>query len=69
MQPAALWGISGTFAKVLADAVIPLPKVGYLCITHPFAARLQGLSASVLARLACLIHAASVRSEPRSNPP
>ncbi len=42
--------------------------VRYPCITHPFAANLiLGYPAKRFARLACLNHAASVRSEPGSN--
>jgi hypothetical protein len=43
---------------------IPKSGVGYLRITHPFATVPCGT-----VRHACLIHAASVRSEPESNPP
>ena len=39
-------------------------KENYLRVTHPFAAIPCGI-----ARLACLIHAASVHSEPGSNSP
>ena len=55
-----------------------LLKVGYPRVTHPFAAILlllvclpegQQIHNSKIARLACLIHAASVHSEPGSNPP
>ncbi len=56
-----------------------LLKVGYPRVTHPFAAiqryirknqpKLQSPSVTRIARLACLIHAASVHSEPGSNPP
>ena len=48
-------------------AAIPVLEAGNLRVTLPFAARVpckQGLSA----RLACLIHAANVHSEPGSNP-
>ena len=58
---------------------IPLFRAGYPRVTHPFAAiliypqtsarRLQFTSWIKIARLACLIHAASVHSEPGSNPP
>ena len=53
-------------------------KVGYPRVTHPFAAILLLLVClpegwhphnSKIARHACLIHAASVHSEPGSNPP
>ena len=43
---------------------IPDLKENYLRVTHPFAANPCGF-----ARLACLIHAASVHSEPESNSP
>ena len=43
---------------------IPDLKADYLRVTHPFAAIPCGI-----ARLACLIHAASVHSEPGSNSP
>ncbi len=46
---------------------IPVPGVGYPRITAPFATFPQGCP-RVLVRLACLIHAANVRSEPGSNP-
>src|SRR5690349_24041120 len=46
---------------------IPVPEVGYPRITAPFATFPQDCS-RVLVRLACLIHAANVRSEPGSNP-
>ena len=45
--------------------VIPDCRADCLRVTHPFAARL-GI-ATVLARLACIKHATSVRSEPGSN--
>ena len=45
--------------------VIPYCRADCLRVTHPFAARL-GI-ATVLARLACIKHATSVRSEPGSN--
>ena len=53
-------------------------KVRYLRVTHPFAAILKPIAqlpegrftaGKKIARLACLIHAASVHSEPGSNPP
>src|SRR5438309_3570892 len=46
---------------------IPVPRVGYPRITAPFATFPQSCP-QVLVRLACLIHAANVRSEPGSNP-
>ena len=53
---------------------IPGFKANYPYITHPFAALTQHFFSEELkyqdpARLACLIHAASVRSEPGSNSP
>ena len=53
---------------------IPNKEVNYPYITHPFAALTtgfspEGLKQVDLARLACLIHAANVRSEPGSNSP
>ena len=44
---------------------IPNPRVRHLPVTTPFAAVPP---CGVLARLACLIHAANVHSEPGSNP-
>ncbi len=46
---------------------IPVPGVGYPRLTAPFAT-FPGDCSPVLVRLACLIHAANVRSEPGSNP-
>src|SRR5260370_10716036 len=46
---------------------MPVPRVGYPYITAPFAT-LPTSFPVVLVRLACLIHAANVRSEPGSNP-
>ena len=46
---------------------IPVPGVRHLCMTTPSAA-VPGSEEPVLARLACLIHAANVHSEPGSNP-
>ena len=52
-----------------ATAAIPVHRVRYLLITLPFAAvRWPGYPRQQTARLACLNHAASVRSEPGSNP-
>ena len=53
---------------------IPDFKANYPYITHPFAALITSFFSEELkpvnpARLACLIHAASVRSEPGSNSP
>ena len=45
------------------------PRLGtFRCITHPFATRRQDCSRAAV-RLACVRHAASVRSEPESNSP
>ena len=50
------------------DAAIPVSGVRCPCIPHPFAANLSsGFPLNRSARLACLSHAASVRSEPGSN--
>src|ERR1700758_3705801 len=46
---------------------MPVPEVGYPCITAPFAT-FHPSCPGFLVRLACLIHAANVRSEPGSNP-
>ena len=46
---------------------IPVPGVGYPYLTAPFATFPTSCPV-VLVRLACLIHAANVRSEPGSNP-
>ena len=46
---------------------MPVPRVGYPYITAPFATFPTSCPV-VLVRLACLIHAANVRSEPGSNP-
>jgi hypothetical protein len=49
---------------------IPLLRVCYPRVTHPFATKLLSYCySSNPVRLACLIHAASVRSEPESNSP
>ena len=48
-------------------AAIPDLGARYLSITTPFAA-VHSPEGSLLARLACLIHAANVHSEPGSNP-
>src|SRR5207248_11621509 len=47
--------------------VMPVTEVDYPRVTHPFAAVLT--LAGFLPRLACVRHAASVRSEPGSNSP
>ena len=61
-------GITGTFAKGPKTAAIPVSGVRYLCITHPFATNVSlDYSIETFVRLACLSHAASVRSEPGSN--
>ena len=46
---------------------IPVPRVGYPRLTAPFATS-PGSCPPGFVRLACLIHAANVRSEPGSNP-
>ena len=46
---------------------IPVPGVGYPRLTAPFATSPQSCPQGFV-RLACLIHAANVRSEPGSNP-
>jgi hypothetical protein len=46
---------------------IPVPEVGYPCLTAPFATSPRSKPLGFV-RLACLIHAANVRSEPGSNP-
>ena len=46
---------------------IPVPGVGYPRLTAPFATLLPSCP-GIRVRLACLIHAANVRSEPGSNP-
>eukprot|EP00828_Plagiopyla_frontata_P018837 TRINITY_DN240_c0_g1_i2.p2 TRINITY_DN240_c0_g1~~TRINITY_DN240_c0_g1_i2.p2 ORF type:complete len:205 (+),score=-27.44 TRINITY_DN240_c0_g1_i2:640-1254(+) len=48
---------------------IPNLRVDYLLVTHPFATLLGTPKNTVRVRLACLIHAASVRPEPGSNSP
>jgi hypothetical protein len=49
---------------------IPVPGVGYPRLTAPFATQSSPCIATQASfvRLACLIHAANVRSEPGSNP-
>ena len=49
-----------------SPAAIPVSGVRCPCITHPFAAN-RAPEGTRSARLACLSHAASVRSEPGSN--
>ena len=51
----------------LVRMAIPVPRVGYPRLTAPFAT-FPASCPAVLVRLACLIHAANVRSEPGSNP-
>ena len=46
---------------------MPVPGVGYPRLTAPFATS-PGYCYPGFVRLACLIHAANVRSEPGSNP-
>jgi hypothetical protein len=64
-----LSGITAPFGSPLRDDAIPKHRVRYLPITHPFATN-HPLDYSIRwsVRLACLSHAASVRSEPGSNP-
>jgi hypothetical protein len=57
--------LAGSYPPV--RMAIPVPEVGYPRLTAPFATFPQGCP-RVLVRLACLIHAANVRSEPGSNP-
>ena len=47
---------------------MPISRVRYLPIPHPSATLLGAFDGPVLVRLACLNHAANVRSEPGSNP-
>eukprot|EP00831_Metopus_contortus_P009226 TRINITY_DN13558_c0_g1_i4.p3 TRINITY_DN13558_c0_g1~~TRINITY_DN13558_c0_g1_i4.p3 ORF type:complete len:127 (+),score=0.45 TRINITY_DN13558_c0_g1_i4:452-832(+) len=64
-----LSGITAPFGRIpkYSDA-IPELQVRYLSITHPFATNYnQGYPIIQSVRLACLSHAASVRSEPGSN--
>ena len=65
-------GITGAFASLghrsARDAAIPVFRVRCPCIPHPSAANIPfGFPPGMSARLACLNHAASVRSEPGSN--
>ena len=48
--------------------VVPIQKACQLSITHPFATQLTSRR-TVLVRLACVRHTASVHSEPGSNSP
>jgi hypothetical protein len=51
-----------------SSAAIPESRVRYPCIPHPFATNMSfGYPMPMSVRLACLSHAASVRSEPGSN--
>ena len=60
--------IAGNYPAV--RPAMPIPEVGYPRITAPFATQSVPSIATrhVFVRLACLIHAANVRSEPGSNP-
>ena len=60
--------IAGNYPDV--SPAMPIPRVGYPRITAPFATQSASNIATrgVFVRLACLIHAANVRSEPGSNP-
>jgi hypothetical protein len=50
------------------DAAIPESRARYPCIPHPFATNIApSYPKAMSVRLACLSHAASVRSEPGSN--
>ena len=63
-----LSGITAPFGRVQALDAIPESRVRYLSIPHPFATiRLLSYPIKRTVRLACLSHAASVRSEPGSN--
>ena len=63
-------GITGTFANGPKSAAIPVSGVRYPCIPHQFATNLPfRFLPDRSVRLACLSHAASVRSEPGSNSP
>ncbi len=56
------------FRKGVAPAAIPVSGVRYPCIPHPFATIIHSsYPLRMTVRLACLSHAASVRSEPGSN--
>ena len=57
--------IAGYYPSV--RTAIPIPRVGYPRLTAPFATSPASCSQGFV-RLACLIHAANVRSEPGSNP-
>jgi hypothetical protein len=61
------WQIAGNYPPVRAAR--PVPGVGYPRLTAPFATSpAEGYPPAGFVRLACLIHAANVRSEPGSNP-
>ena len=67
-HPWMLSGITGTFAKGPKPAAIPVSEVRYPCITDPSATdRSLSYPNKRPVQLACLSHAASVRSEPGSN--
>ena len=59
-----LCGISPPF-----EGLFPTSRAGYPRVTHPSATVLIRPKANFLVRLACVRHAASVRSEPGSNSP
>jgi hypothetical protein len=65
-----LFGISAPFGRMPKHSdIIPKFGVRYLFIPHPFATNhTLGYPIVRSVRLACLSHAASVRSEPGSNP-
>ncbi len=65
------WEISRYYLQF--PVAVPVSRVRHLRLTTPSAAvRLllhpEGINKRLLARLACLIHAANVHSEPGSNP-
>ena len=68
-RPGMSSGITVTFAKdPCGPDVIPVSEVRYPCITDPFATEhAEYCYPTCPVRLACLSHAASVRSEPGSN--
>ena len=62
-NPGTSCGITGF------SGLIPHLRVGCSRVTHPFATLPAPPKGNFRVRLACLIHAASVRSEPGSNSP
>ena len=59
-RPMPVSGVMGDYSKF--PSAVPPRGVGYRRLTHPCATPPRGV------RLACLIHAANVHSEPGSNP-